>query len=278
MNCPICGIVAKRSQGLHRHLVGTRPYGGHELTGGEAAFAVAAVVAADQQSASSSDAYLEQALANLVANKKLPKYQFERAVDAFLGVFLPAIVEQLTPATGPVRLVAQEFPLKKPDSNQSTNVDYVLFDAGNDVMPWIFLELKTDSGSMKDSQALIYAQRLPTATMSQLLDDVRGIMGVSKVPAKYAALLERFTGFEDHDGHARAVYLTPGEASLADLLPEGTDPRITASFGQILSCVTFSSLGHVHLDSYPEAWALFIGRVVPEVMARASEPTQSSSD
>ncbi len=58
----------------------------------------------------------------LVANKRLPKYQFERRVDIFVSVFLADVLTALFGGT--YQLVVPELPLKKDDNHQSTNVDY----------------------------------------------------------------------------------------------------------------------------------------------------------
>jgi hypothetical protein len=113
----------------------------------------------------------------VVANKNLPKYPFERVVDAFLGVFLPDIVGQLWSPPGNVRLVAQEFPLKE-GSNQSTNVDYLL--RVRDPEAWVFLELKTDVASVRDRQAEIYANKLVGNSMKALLAELDTIASVTK--------------------------------------------------------------------------------------------------
>ena len=61
----------------------------------------------------------------LIANKRYPKYQFERASEIFLA---PFIEEWLgTKLEKDLELVAMEFPLKKPLGNQSTNADYLLY-------------------------------------------------------------------------------------------------------------------------------------------------------
>jgi hypothetical protein len=123
MQCPLCGKVTKTERGLTKHLTGGRRYGGHELMPTEAirraADAAAVELPADPTGGElAADAlvdlppevkagFLFQALARLVDNKDLPKYQFERAIDGFLGAFLPGILESVV--GGDVTLVAQSF-------------------------------------------------------------------------------------------------------------------------------------------------------------------------
>ena len=206
----MCGKEAKTRRGLTKHLTGQRRYGGHELEPAESVRRVAEAAAVPIEApvlaappATPLDlppelraGFLFQVLERLVDNKDLPKYQFERAIDGFLSAFLPSIVESVT--GGDVALVAQEFPLKKPGSNQSTNMDYVLFRDGANTSDraWVFVELKTDPRSLNEQQEAIYATRLnPPAVMADLVDDVRQIRSASQVTAKYDELLGRLIGY-----------------------------------------------------------------------------------
>src|SRR2546430_1095439 len=98
-------------------MIGSRANGGHEVTMDEATFAAAVVAVAPTTSSTSPEGFLKSAMLHIVNNKQLPKYSFERSVDAFLGVFLPEIVSQLWQPPMDAELVAQEFPLKKDGSN-----------------------------------------------------------------------------------------------------------------------------------------------------------------
>jgi hypothetical protein len=141
MRCPLCGKEAKTARGLTKHLMGGERYGGHELPEPDAVARVAEAASAprvpevepqelttiaiqQQPTPEERSGFVYAALHRLVANKDLPKYQFERIIDGFLGMFLADIVEHLQDSQR-VDLVAQEFPLKKPGSYQSTNMDYI---------------------------------------------------------------------------------------------------------------------------------------------------------
>ena len=245
--------------------MGTRPYRGHLLTAPEAAFAVAGASAQLGAAVTDADAYLKKTLSNLVANKKLPKYEFERAIEPFLSVFLPGIVASaLDERATAVSLVAQEFPLKKADCNQSTNVDYVLFSSTPSERPWVFLELKTDTSSANKKQALTYAARLVKTPMEELLKEVETIKGVSKKPEKYGALLERFS-LRPAAGFARLVYLTPLREDAHSLLPKGATPELVEEFSSILTCISFRELKSLDLATYPQAWALFRDKAISAI-------------
>lgn len=206
---------------------------------------------------------------HVVNNKQLPKYSFERSVDAFLGVFLPGIVSQLWQPPMKAELVAQEFPLKKDGSNQSTNVDYLLHLSGVQES-WVFLELKTDLSSHRDNQAAVYAKKLLDASMEALLNDVETIEGASKKKTKYASLLARFAGYDRPlCGDVTIAYLAPRHVTAEDLLPKKSPPGQVLAFSKVLKSWTFAQLSEVSSVPYPDAWELFNRHVVPAVLARA---------
>ena len=127
MKCPLCGKAPIQTEhGLRKHLMGTLSYGGHELSDAKADDYVAvaagrralrdlpdgapapaartpappaAVVAAPTLPPAPSvlppshgRPFLDSVLSTLTTFKALPKYQFERRIDAFLSVFLPEIL------------------------------------------------------------------------------------------------------------------------------------------------------------------------------------------
>ena len=268
MRCPLCQKETKTSQGLTKHLMGGTRYGGHELDRTNAlqkvALAANAPVAPSPPAlrdlpglvrdndvpAEVKGSFLYSALARVVDNKDLPKYQFERVIDAFLGGFLPGIVSDID--GGDVELVAQEFPLKKPGSFQSTNMDYVLFrgDEPERKGAWIFLELKTDSRSVRGVQDEIYERVLgPSQTMLSLIEDVRAISEHSSQPLKYKELLGRFDGYP-FDRGIEVMYLAPDRHEL---------PGYEGSFRSI----AFADLQIVEIEDFAGEWGVFKELVLP---------------
>lgn len=267
MRCPLCEKEAKTARGLTKHLMGGERYGGHELSEPEALARVAEAasvprvpevepqdlptIAVEQRPAPEQRAgFVYAALHRLVANKDLPKYQFERIIDGFLGMFLADIVKHVQDADH-VELVAQEFPLKKPGSFQSTNMDYVLFrhDEHDRAGAWVFLELKTDPRSVRSVQDQIYAGILDSATMPALMDDVRSITERSSQAAKYEVLHSRFDGFP-LDREIEVMYLAPDKHHLP-----GYEGRFTS--------LTFADLDAVVVDDYAGEWGVFKELVLP---------------
>ena len=283
MQCPMCGKETKTGRGLAKHLTGGRRYGGHEVDDSEAVRIVAEqgnvpsthliaepqpTLAVERQDLPPEvqAGFLYGALARIVDNKDLPKYQFERVIDAFLGSFLPGIMEWAF--GGSVSLVAQELPIKKVSNNQSTNMDYVLYRHDDSTRPgsWIFVELKTDASSVESSQALIYAQRVVGRTMADLLNDVRTIRAVSVKRMKYTELLGRFDGYP-LDRDIEVVYLSPLRHTASQLLPVTTPTATVAAFEGVLRSITFHDLEQVELADYAGEWDLFQELVLPKLRA-----------
>ncbi len=184
VQCPRRGKPEiKTRHGLRKHLSGGAASGGHGLPFDVADLAATAVWeggspdvtaptvtpaevinAMTALSDSSAAHYLRVLLASLVADKQLPKYQFERRIDALLTPFFPTMVERAL-GGGTASVVVPELPLKKPGaSNQSANADHLLVVRDRPAGApdcWVLLELKTDSGSYDPQQAAIYrfAQR-----------------------------------------------------------------------------------------------------------------------
>jgi len=88
-------------------------------------------------------------------NKKYPSYQAERRVDIFINFFLEDILTSYFPKSK-VKFIASEFPLKKENNNQSTNVDFLCVKETNDNKTILFVELKTDAFSFDANQFNTY--------------------------------------------------------------------------------------------------------------------------
>ena len=229
--CPLCGKEAKTQGGLAKHLRGTTKYGGHERSATEAVSIAAEVghsvkgrlsgeppkpieVVLGEITETERQGFFFASLSRVVDNKDLPKYQFERVIDFCLGTFLPDIFTSMDGA--PTRLVTQELPLKKDVGNQSTNLDYVLLQDETQNSPgrWLFVELKTDSGSIRYRQNEIYQRLLlGGASMSSLIRDLKTIQSASLHPAKYDEALGRFEG-QPLDLPIQLVYLSPNRQQL----------------------------------------------------------------
>jgi hypothetical protein len=108
-----------------------------------------------------SNFFLENLMKEIVDEGMLiPKFQVERCISPILSLFLENILETKFPENQ-YELIMPEFPIRKgmlngENDNQSTNIDYLLFNKTEN--KFTFLELKTDSKSYKYEQLKIYFQ------------------------------------------------------------------------------------------------------------------------
>lgn len=194
--------------------------------------------------------YVKTVFRLVARDKALPKYQFERRVDALLAPFME---ELLTKRYGdPVTAVVAEFPLKKHHSYQSTNVDHVFVRTTPGLIdPWIFFELKTDTRSIKDDQLARYLAAMKRG-MSELVKDVDAIAARTRYKRKYAETVKRFSELTQLGDGIRLVVLSP-----------------TPIFGIAADHVDvwlFNDLKDEELGAYSEEWVLFKQIVLPMLM------------
>ena len=171
----------------------------------------------------------------MAANKALPKYQFERRIDALLAVLLPDLLGQLLSTE--VTFVVPEFPLKKGTSNQSTNIDHVYFDKRG---RWIFVEIKTDARSVSQKQIDIYVEA-KSKGMEVLVDQIHKIRAATKQRSKYDTLLERLGGYPV-DAPIDLLYLAPSATAL--------------STSNTMRVITFQELATLRHRVFSKVWDL----------------------
>lgn len=139
----------------------------------------------------------------LKENKEFPNYQAERRIDIFINYFLARILtcflmEETT-------FVCPEFPLKTSGNNRSTKLDYLCKTTKQPV----FVELKTDVNSLKESQALSYLNSKWQTCISEL----HQIHSASKsvYNTKYEKLVDTISivSFKEENPEIRVVYISP---------------------------------------------------------------------
>ncbi len=151
----------------------------------------------------------------VLQGNKLPKVQVERIVGPILQPFLEEIVthcfSENSEFSGSYMLLAPEFPLKKKYNNQSTNIDYLMFNKDKKFL--LFVELKTDKESMSEGQRKIYNEGLERK-FSDLLGGLEKIFKATSRKDKYQFLKDLIAAHEllpdEGEGNeSRLVYLTP---------------------------------------------------------------------
>jgi len=113
----------------------------------------------------------------LAENKRFPSYQAERRIDIFINFYIKSILEDFIGKE--IAFVAPEFPLKKEQGNQSTNVDYLCVQTESENKKILFVELKTDSDSFDIDQLQTYVNYKNSKTWKDCIEDI-GIIATSK--------------------------------------------------------------------------------------------------
>jgi hypothetical protein len=155
-----------------------------------------------------------------------PKAQVERYLSPILAIFLEEILFQKF--GNEYKMIAPEFPIKKGtiDStstrpNQSTNIDYLMFNVTKN--KFTFIELKTDSTSFKPSQLDIYNQleeicNRDTNIFGQLLyDDLLEIKKASTYKKKYQYLIDtKWDESFNAINNMEIIYIVPAKTALKE--------------------------------------------------------------
>lgn len=178
---------------------------------------------------------------NILEGTKIPKVQVEREVGFILGIFIEELLcEKLRvndEYSGNYQLISREFPLKKVNNNQSTNIDFLILNEEKGIL--IFLELKTDSSSNNDEQLKIYLEykkRINEATAVLLLNDLLVIRNNSSKPKKYDYIMtkiEKFSSALAHINKASVFYLVPGEPKNGIKKPKSNEIDFLWSFSDL---------------------------------------------
>lgn len=189
---------------------------------------------------------------HILEGTMIPKVQIERAVGPILSLFLADVLTETfkddPELSGPIELVCPEFPLKKPDNKQSTNIDYLLFNPERGQL--IFLELKTAVGSVDAKQSALYQEKR-RAVASQgggfLIDDLVLLRDVSAQRAKYEYIINnKVMPLADQIGQCR-------DARIVYLLPQCSAAKVGDHADRVLP---FSALAVSIPGDYAEEWQI----------------------
>src|SRR6476659_2192899 len=105
-----------------------------------------------------SKSFAETLMDHIMEGVMIPKVQTERAVGPILSMFLAEVLTLTLRddpvLSGPLTLICPEFPLKKPENNASTNVDWLMLNQSRNQL--LFVELKTSDTSVDLEQSAIY--------------------------------------------------------------------------------------------------------------------------
>ena len=122
-------------------------------------------------------------MTQLVENgRRTPKVQVERSIGPILGFFLEKAISDLLGRE--VMTLAPEFPLKKAEDNQSTNIDWLMYDKTRNEL--LLVELKTENTSFRKEQLTTYLRLVTNeAPWEGIKRDLCRIGKASKSRKKY---------------------------------------------------------------------------------------------
>lgn len=188
--------------------------------------------------------FLEQLLKLLSTNRNFPKYQHERRIDLFFNFFLPEILD--AEYKTPIDFVIPEFPLKKPSSSLTTNIDYFAYSSKDNLI--YLCEFKTTAESFDEQQLERYFQAQEDG-WSTLFEDIEAVSS-STAPRhreKYAELIKTVQAIPA-DVDLRVVYIAP----------EATRSKLDAFVSKKgFTFLSLESLANLHIDtSFGDEWNL----------------------
>jgi hypothetical protein len=210
--------------------------------------------------------FAQRLMAEVLRLHQIPKVQVERIVGPILGIFLPQVLGDLLKIPGTstgFEVIAPEFPLKRDDNHQSTNIDWLALHRPSGTV--LLLELKTAVDSVDRAQLETYERirrRIEGAGAGFLLDDLRVIHGASTHSAKYDTLLGMCEPFEAPLRAARRA-LTVCLLPAACRTPDTMAPVLWRNFGDLPARVS---------GELAEAWS-----VVREGLVQLDAPRSTAA-
>ena len=164
--------------------------------------------------------FLEKLMRTIIdEGVKIPKAQVERYISPILTIFLPELLSKIY--SNEYTMIMPEFPIrigrikKGSSSNQSKNIDYLLYNKTKNI--FTFLELKSDSKSFKKSQLKIYQDLQDICgekTINQkfgmlLQEDLITIHKATRLKSKYQYILDKWQDRYNLVNDMEIIYLVP---------------------------------------------------------------------
>ncbi len=187
---------------------------------------------------------------HIMEGMMVPKVQIERAVGPILGMFLEDVLTETlrddARVSGRFSMICPEFPFKKEDNRQSTNVDWLMCNL--DRRQLVFLELKTSDSSVDLEQSAIYHAKQAAVRRvggSFLIEDLKELRDVSGEHGKYSYLIEKKVGPK------AAAIAACRDAVILYLVPRSAEAKIRGHTDRLL---TFSMLSDSIPGPFAEEW------------------------
>jgi hypothetical protein len=196
--------------------------------------------------------FVEAIMDHIMEGAMIPKVQIERAVGPILSMFLADVLTETLrddPAlSGSIVMICPEFPLKKADNKQSTNIDWLMYNKERQQL--LFVELKTSDTSFDTGQNVIY-RAIQDAVRSEggsfLMEDLEQLMNASTEAGKYRYILEKRLSL------FKAEITTCRDARIIYLIPKSADHKVQGLADKVFS---FGMLSNSITGSFAEEWSV----------------------
>jgi hypothetical protein len=199
-----------------------------------------------------SESFVEALMDNIMEGVMIPKVQIERAIGPILSMFLADVLAETfqdDPAlSGAIAMICPEFPLKKADNKQSTNIDWLMYNRERKQL--LFVELKTSDTSFDAGQNVIYRAKQNSVRNeggSFLIEDLKQLMNASRETGKYRYILEKRLSL------FKAEITACRDARIIYLIPKSAEHKVQGLADRVL---TFAMLSNSITGSYAEEWSI----------------------
>lgn len=201
--------------------------------------------------------FVDALMKHIMEGVMIPKVQIERAVGPILSMFIENVLTETlrddADLSGRLHMICPEFPFKKQDNRQSTNVDWLMYNS--DRRQLVFLELKTSDSSIDTEQCAIYHAKQEAVRGvggSFLIEDLRQLKDASGEHGKYSYILENKVE------PMAAVIAACHDAMIIYLAPRCAKRKLQDHADRLL---TFSMLSNSIPGPFAEEWSAIRGHL-----------------
>jgi len=196
--------------------------------------------------------FFEALMDHIMEGVMIPKVQIERAVGPILGMFLADVLTETLRGdpvlSGSIVMICPEFPLKKADNLQSTNIDWLMYNKERQQL--LFVELKTSDTSFDSGQNVIYRAKQDAVRDeggSFLMEDLEQLTNASSEAGKYRYIMEkRVSLFKTEITACR-------EAKIIYLIPKSAEHKVQGLADKVFS---FGMLSNSIPGSFADEWSV----------------------
>jgi hypothetical protein len=196
--------------------------------------------------------FIKDLMDHIMEGVMIPKAKIELAVGPILSMFLEDVLTATLrddPAlSGSIVMICPEFPLKKPDNMQSTNIDWLMYN--KDRQQLLFVELKTSDTSFNFIQNAIYRANQDAVrgeSGSFLMEDLEQVTNASTETGKYRYILENKLSLY------KTEITTCRDAKIIYIIPKSVQHKVQGLADKVFS---FEMLSNSITSKYAEEWSV----------------------